>query len=59
MSNNKIILFKLDIEYFKKNNIALQQIDKNIKNIQVKLPSQYQNLNKYLQIENNIINFNN
>ena len=58
-SNNKIILIKIDIEHLKKNNITLQQIDKNIKNILSKLPSQYQNLNKYLLIDNNIINFNN
>ena len=30
-NNNKIILIKLDIEYFKKNIITLEQINKNIK----------------------------
>ena len=58
-TKNKIVLIKIDIEHLKKSNITLEQIDKNIKNIQSKLPSQYKNLNKYLLIDNNIINLNN
>ena len=54
--NNKIILIKLDIEYLKKNNITLEQINENIKFIQLNIPNQYQNLNIYIQIENKIIN---
>ena len=58
-NNNKIILIKLDIEYFKKNIITLEQIDKNIKFIQLNIPNQFQNLNIYIQVENKIINFDN
>ena len=52
----KIVLLQ---SLFTNNNKIIEQIDKNIKFIQLNIPNQFQNLNIYFQVENKIINFDN
>ena len=55
--NTKILILKIDIEYFKNNKITLDQIKDEIKLIQKYCPSEYKNIVTYIRIENKIINF--
>ena len=58
-TDNKIIIIKIDLEYYKKPKIILEQIKEEINNeIKLIVKSIPQiNLNPYIQIKNKIINF--
>ena len=60
-TNEKIIIAKIDLEYYKKNKIFLEEIERKIKSeinsIQKSSGQELKNADNYIQIENKIINF--
>ena len=55
-NNKNILIINIDIEYFKKNKITLEQIDKEIKRFQKSCPSKYNNLDTYIRFVTILIN---
>ena len=56
--NKKILIIKIDLDYFKNNNkISFEQFKNKINLFQNSLPSNAKNIDTYIQIENKIINF--
>ncbi len=57
-NKKNVLIINIDLEYIKKNKQSIEQIQDKIKLIQKFCPSEYNNLDIYIQLENNIININ-
>lgn len=56
-NNRNVLIILLDLEYLKKNKQKLEQFKSDISLIQKSLPSEFRQLDTYIQIENKIINY--